>query len=133
MKVPGFSAEASLYRSPNAYVKQRSSRNSPAGHVAAAVYWGIPGGQHGFQDDGCVAGLDRIHKYSAILFDIPFGQSWEQTCASTPADVAGQHFDAPTNCVNVGPGINEWGEFYVTDPSCPCQQVCQWVCQSTCG
>lgn len=121
MTFPGFAAEASLYKSPNVY--RRSEGVGVEGRpatVSAAVYWGVPGGQHGFKDDGCMDKrvLCGYRKYSAILFDIPWGQSWEDTCAGTPADVAGQHFDRPSNCVNFGPGINEWGEFYVRDQAC---------------
>ena len=55
-----------------------------------------------FKDNGCVI-LDRkgwgMRSYSAVLWNIPTGQSWEATCARTPANVAGRHFAHPTACV----------------------------------
>jgi hypothetical protein len=79
-----------------------------SGTALASPYWGS------FQDDGCKSSGYR--QYSAILWGIPLFQSWEATCAATPADVAGQHFDAPSRCVNKF--WHEWGEFDVLDLSC---------------
>jgi hypothetical protein len=50
--------------------------------------------------------------YSAILWDIPFGASWEQACADMPATINGITYSNPDACLNVGPGINMWGELY---------------------
>lgn len=57
---------------------------------AAAQHWGD------FRDDGCVR--EDLRAYSAILWDIPWGASWEVTCANMPATVAGQYFEHPTIC-----------------------------------
>lgn len=57
-----------------------------------------------------------FRKYAAILWDIPWGQSWENTCAVTPATVRGHHFSRPTRCINTG--TNMWGEFDIPDTSC---------------
>jgi hypothetical protein len=80
-----------------------------------------------FKDDGCMNWRTHCGKkqYSSVLWGIPWGESWEEACANMPADVGGTHFDHPSNCVNVGPGINEWGEFYVSDNSCRCHPVCR--------
>ena len=40
-----------------------------------------------------------MRSYSSVLWGIPPGQSWEATCARTPATVAGKHFAHPTACV----------------------------------
>jgi hypothetical protein len=55
-----------------------------------------------FKDNGCVI-LDRqgwgMRSYSSVLWNIPAGQSWEKTCANTPANVGGHYFAHPTACV----------------------------------
>jgi hypothetical protein len=65
-------------------------------------------------DDGCVGPGSR--KWSAILWDIPWGKSWEEACAETAAPNGSPPGGrTPDNCVT---GINEWGEWYVADDSC---------------
>jgi hypothetical protein len=93
-----------------------------AGLAAAAPHWGD------FQADYCRgenAAGKGLHQYSAVLWNIPSGVSWEDTCKATPATVQDQYFSKPTRCVNVGPGINMWGEFDVIDPSCNVDR--EWV------
>jgi hypothetical protein len=65
---------------------------SPA---AAAPHWGK------FRDDGCIniGGGRRVRVYQAVLWDIPWGYSWEKACSKQPAIVAGVHFPRPTACV----------------------------------
>ena len=58
---------------------------------AHAVKWGD------FKDNGCVG--KNLRSYSAVLWDIPWGQSWEDTCSKTSATVAGNYFPRPTQCV----------------------------------
>ena len=67
-----------------------------------------------FQKDQCLRA--GIRQYSSRLWNI--SGSWEQACASTPATVAGQAFARPTRCVNKGV-FGMWGEFDVSDDSCP--------------
>jgi hypothetical protein len=59
-----------------------------------------------------------VRRYRSVLYDIPWGQSWEKTCAITPGPagtaVAGK---LPTRCVNTG--FNIWGEWDVSDTTCP--------------
>ncbi len=69
-----------------------------------------------FKRDQCTSIGKR--QWSARLWDIPWGKSWEAACNSTPADVNGQHFDAPSRCKNVA-GREMWGEFDLSDRSCP--------------
>ncbi len=57
----------------------------------AAPHWGS------FKDNGCVH--KNLRSYSSVLWDIPWGQSWELTCANTSAKVAGFRFSHPTACV----------------------------------
>lgn len=68
-----------------------------------------------FKKDHCTFIGKR--QYSAILWDIPWGQSWEKTCEATPATVNGQYFSKPSRCVNTAGHM--WGEFDVNDESCP--------------
>ena len=88
-----------------------------AKEAVAAPRWGDF--SHG---DCCPASDGRGYRtYSAILWDIPWGQSWEKTCAATPAkftDIYGvvQYFKSPTRCENNG--FNEWGHFNVWDAAC---------------
>lgn len=64
-----------------------------------------------FQKDG--QSKPGFRQYSSILWDIPWGVSWEQTCNNMPAVVRGHQFSRPTRCINNG--INMWGEFDVPD------------------
>ncbi|MDJ0853102.1 MAG: hypothetical protein QNK04_32440 [Myxococcota bacterium] len=55
-------------------------------------------------------------RYSAVLWDIPWGWSWENTCRQTGATIGGRSYARPNACVNTGSNI--WGEFLVPDASC---------------
>ena len=59
------------------------------------MHWGD------FKDNGCVAiGNGRKARvYSAILWDIPGGHSWEEACKTMPATINGRYFPCPTICV----------------------------------
>jgi hypothetical protein len=62
----------------------------------AELRWGT------FKDNGCVIFDSKgwgMRSYSSVLWGIPPGQSWEETCARTPATVAGRRFSHPTACV----------------------------------
>lgn len=83
--------------------------------TALATNWGP------VANNGCV-GLG-IRKYSARLWNVPWGKSWEDACKQTPATVAGVSFSTPTRCENgvVGvrpPGLEMWGVFHVPDKGC---------------
>ena len=67
-----------------------------------------------FKKDTCTK--PGYRQYSAILWDVPFGGSWEKACASQSATINGQNFSHPDRCKNTG--TNEWGEFDVPDSSC---------------
>jgi hypothetical protein len=75
--------------------------------TAAEMHWGD------FKKDHCTSTGTR--QYSAILWDIPWGQSWDDACKAKPATVKGHTFSAPSRCKNTG---NMWGEFDVPDSSC---------------
>jgi len=66
-----------------------------ASSPAVAAHWGD------FRDDGIqdIGNGRKVRVYQAILWDIPWGQSWEDACANQPADINGVHFDRPTACV----------------------------------
>jgi hypothetical protein len=76
---------------------------------AFAMNWGT------FEADSCTS--TDYRQYSAILWNIPWGQSWEQACANMPATINGYYFSHPSRCVNAGGHM--WGEFDVPDSSCP--------------
>jgi hypothetical protein len=78
-----------------------------AAPALAREHWGS------FKDNGCVSSGGRTYEsYSAVLWGIPFGASWEAACRRMPATVHGVHFAHPTECTNAH-GVNEWGIFYV--------------------
>ena len=60
--------------------------------ATAQIRWG------NFQKDQCTKLGHR--QYASVLHGIPFGVSWEDTCAKTSATIGGQHFARPTRCVN---------------------------------
>lgn len=66
-----------------------------------------------FKKDGCTG--VGIRQYSSVLWDIK-DISWEDACASMPADIEGVHFERPSRCRNAT--LNMWGEFDVPDSSC---------------
>lgn len=111
MTIPGFTAAAAIGRPAGRYLSgHRVERGTPETDVVVpAINWGS------IADNGCQS--DGTHKYSAILWNIPWGQSWEAACASTPGPagtaVAGR---LPDKCVTL---LNEWGEWYLPDPHCP--------------
>lgn len=79
-------------------------------YVAAAPSWGE------FQQDDCTHSNPATRQYSAVLNNIPWGQSWEAACAVTEATINGQTYSQPHRCVNTGFAM--WGEFDVADASC---------------
>ena len=88
--------------------------------ASAQEHWGT------FKRDGCTG--PGLRQYSAILWGVPWGQSWEDACARMPARINGQRFAHPTRCVT---NINEWGEFDVQDSGCG--RVCKGVPCGSCG
>ena len=66
-----------------------------------------------FKKDQCTA--LGVRQYSAVLWDIPWGKSWEEACKNMPATIEGQSFASPLRCRNTG---QMWGEFEASDPSC---------------
>jgi len=70
----------------------------------AGQHWGP------FKDDGCQAADSK--QFSSILWDIPWGESWEQACWNTP----GLEGRVPNRCVNAGGHM--WGEWDIYEPSC---------------
>lgn len=66
-----------------------------------------------FKDNGCI--FMNLEKYSSILWNIPWGQSWYDTCMSTSANINGKNY-LPNYCESSG--VNIWGNFYVDNPNC---------------
>lgn len=79
--------------------------------AADGPHWGD------FKKDNCTKSGYR--QYSAILWGIPFGASWEKACANQSATINGQSFAHPDRCVNTG--TNMCGQFDVPDNSCKAQ------------
>lgn len=93
---------------PAIQIEETSALVKPKSLLAnSGPHWG------NFQKDNQVK--NGFRQYSSILWDIPWGQSWENTCANMPAIVRGHSFPHPTRCVNTG--TNMWGEFDVPDTS----------------
>lgn len=94
--------------------------NSPSRCINNAGMWG----EFDVSDPSCrphwlgfstACTPDGTMHYSAQLMDIV--GSWEDACATMPADIAGRHFDSPTHCTNTGIS-GELGEYDVPDPRC---------------
>jgi hypothetical protein len=64
---------------------------------------------------GSCRASDHKRKWSAILWDIPWGASWEAACARTRGNPNGITSRVPDRCVT---SINEWGEWYLNDATC---------------
>jgi hypothetical protein len=129
MGIPGFNVEVSSFESFNTNQGGSVRAEIPKTRIVPALHWGD------FKSSGCSA--TGFRQYSAVLWDIPFGQSWEQACANMPADVAGLHFEKPTRCRN-DHGLNMWGEFDVPDAGCPIptpinKDVCHAECVAAFG
>src|SRR5687768_16237526 len=105
MRMPGFGATASLLHHREHYQEHRRGDSRETDVVVPALRWGD-------LSNRCLGAGWR--RYSAILWDIPWGQSWESTCSVTPGaegtPVAGQ---VPTRCVNTV--FNIWGEWDLRD------------------
>lgn len=71
---------------------------------AMAMNWG------NVKDDGCKSAGYR--QFSAILWNIPWGGSWEASCAAT----GNLDWGSPNRCVNTGG--NMWGEWDRPDSEC---------------
>lgn len=87
--------------------------------VEAELKWDAPRSNYitregNFKKDHCTGIGTR--QYSAILWGIDGGQSWEKTCAAMPANIKGHPFTKPSRCINTTGHM--WGEFDVPDSSC---------------
>lgn len=77
------------------------------GSSAFSANWGD------FKKESCNAS-GGTRKYSSILWNIPWGASWEDACRTTPATIDGVTYMA-ASCTT---SFNEWGHFNVPDASC---------------
>jgi hypothetical protein len=124
MKLPGFTAQATLAGSGRHRRGRVMEMQAEAGMVVPASHWGEFKADHcrkmsDCNPDGSCVG-NGLRQFSAILWDIPWGRSWEAECNETPppAVINGVTFTKPSRCVNTG--FNMWGEFDVPDSTCPC-------------
>lgn len=93
--------------------------DSSCGCDCQGAHWG------GFSFGCCGPGGQGTGTYSAILWDIPWGQSWECCCRQIPGSPAGITPRTPDRCIT---GINMWGEWDVPDPLCCCQETLNCQC-----
>jgi len=63
---------------------------------------------------GCTGEWSGLREWSAILWDVPSGVSWEDACFATPGTV-NDVTRTPDACVG---GLHEWGVWRVPDESC---------------
>jgi hypothetical protein len=115
MTLPGFTANASLTDNKGYNHKTVPSKTGSAERIIpAAPYWGEP------RRENCAWWREGYRKYTAILWGIEGGQSWEDACYSTPAYITnsegrtGKYY--ATSCENKV--FNMWGIFYVPESSC---------------
>jgi len=108
MKMPGFSAEASIYRSSGQYRAHTRHTPSEAGTIEPAMFWGS------LENENCVpGGLPTGERYKrAILWDIPFPMNWDEACRFLPHPQLG-YADSCGMC-----GLNMCGRWKVPDPTC---------------
>jgi hypothetical protein len=109
VSMPGFTAELAVQATTYHYRGWSSDEAAtPDRILLSAIHWGPD------KADQCT--LSGFRQHSAILWDIPWGASWEAACASTP----GLENRPPDRCVNTG--FNMWGEWDIRDDSCgqPC-------------
>lgn len=106
----GPTAGYSAARCPEAGGHQWGEFEIPDGNCAPN--WGD------FKDDGCVG--QNTRQFSAILWNVPQGVSWEAACRQWPAGISGpqgvQSFGHASRCVNHAG--NMWGEFDYVDATC---------------
>ena len=88
---------------------KREAIGALGGEIAAQgqMHWGP------VKADMCKGSGKR--QYSAVLWDIPWGKSWEDACWSMPISINGHYFAKPNRCINNG---QMWGEWDVPDASC---------------
>ena len=120
MRMPGFSAAASLYHSTGRYWASHEHTQGQPGRVVPAQRWGD------FKADHCTkrgcwltegAGCGR-RQFSAILWDIPWGVSWYTACYSTPG-LEGRPPDRCRRRFSIAPfGYYIWGEWDIPDSRC---------------
>lgn len=75
-------------------------------YAYADVHWGE------FRSEGCPR--KGFRQVSAVLWDVPWGKSWEEACRTTPSPICGR---LPDRCVS--DGIHEYGQWDMLDSSCP--------------
>ena len=124
MNLPGFTAQVLTAENNGPYresVSSSSSLDDDSIVPTATMHWG------NLKNDGCIGPGTR--KYSAILWDIPWGHSWEDACRDTPVnrvETGGTDVYA-SSCVNTG--TNMWGEFHV--PATDCSTGCAYYTTKT--
>jgi hypothetical protein len=119
MNTPGFVTELSIYRSTDGYQAARKcSIVDGTGVVQAALHWGSTWSH--------CEGTRR--KYAAVLWDIPWGANWIDTCNATdgPAEVGGRK---PDLCEEGW--FHVWGNWWISDPEC-CECT-RWVSTQECS
>jgi hypothetical protein len=116
MSLPGFLAERSLYPSEQRY--RASGRYEPAKTESTIQQQACEGASWGqLKFDHCTGRHKSQH--SAILWDIPWGDDWEDCCQQVPYNRSGTFASGrtPDRCVHSG--FHIWGQWDNYDnPSC---------------
>ena len=107
MDIPGFTAKASLTNNSRQYYNLFSDKSFSLTSSALQLqidssclrgtHWGD------FERGPCRGGQSRR---SAVLYDIPWGCSWEDTCMAKRATIDGQDVGTPEECINNGFNIH---------------------------
>jgi hypothetical protein len=118
MPLPGFFAARSLHPSEQHY--RASARHALAKTESTIAQQAIPpvwcGGAHwGDEAERDCVGFGK-RQWSAILWGIPDGVSWEWCCEQTPHWSLWVGRRPPDRCINTG--FNIWGEWDMPDPLC---------------
>jgi len=121
MTLPGFTAESAQSYDSSQYSENISFKSDSAERIIpAAPYWG----EFKRESNRCIG---AYKKYSAILWGVEWGESWEAACYNTPAWIRNQDglvmMVYARSCTNVG--INIWGTFLVCENSCGF--ACEWL------
>jgi hypothetical protein len=97
MRLPGFSAATALGVRGHMQNTKRSVDTSSFGAIEPALHWGA-------LEFGTCDRAGGVMQIGAVLWDIPWGASWEATCAGTP----GYNNRVPDSCQNTGSNIKGW-------------------------
>lgn len=119
MSTPGFTAERALTAASAAI---SSAKDVTAAGYAPSAGQVLPQSLHwgSFTEYACIG--DYVKASAAIIWGIPWGQSWVDACAGLPGQPPGYNYPVdPQHCCTqyvAGIAVNEWGYWILPDRSC---------------